>query len=147
MTEAIEKESESVNLTLKESTNIFTIFIELSQNMMNYTKKIEIDGKEFDPKGIIILGKKPDGKYYILSKNVVSLEDRQKLEPKLQGIVDTDIAGVKKLYKEARKSGKDTHNKGGGIGFYEIAKRCSTIDYDFKALSEDRFYFRFEATL
>lgn len=146
MTEAIEKENESNELGMKQSTNIFTIFIELAQNMMNYTKKITKDGKEFDPKGMIVVGN-TDGHHYVLSRNVISLEDRQRIEPKLQTIQATDMAGVKKLYKEARRSGKDTHSKGGGIGFYEIAKRCSSVEYEFNAVSDNRFYFIFKAVL
>ena len=145
--EAVEMECESAKVGMKISTNMLTIFIELSQNMMNYTRKIEIEGKEFNPKGIIIIGKTPEDSYYILSQNVISLDDKNKIEPKLQGILDTDLAGIKKLYKEARRSGKDTHSKGGGIGFYEIAKRCSNIKFDFKEINESRYTFKFMATL
>ena len=38
MTESLEKEAEDSELTMNDSTNIFTIFIELAQNMMNYSK-------------------------------------------------------------------------------------------------------------
>lgn len=146
MTEAIEKENESNSLGMTHSISVFTIFIELAQNMMNYTKKIIKDGEEFDPKGMIMVGNKND-QYYILSRNVISLEDRQKIEPKLEAIQATDRAGIKKLYKEARKSGKDTHSKGGGIGFYEIAKRCSSVEYEFNPVSNNKFYFVFKAVL
>ncbi len=148
MTEALEKESETSDLSMKTSNNMFTIFIELSQNMMNYTKKIEINGKEFDPKGMVIVGRNDNEHYYLLSQNVVSTEDKARLEPKLQTIMDTDLAGIKKLYKEARRSGKDKHgNSGGGIGFYEIAKRCKNIEYDFMPISDNRFNFRFKAVM
>ena len=93
--DTIELECESSNSSMKISTDMLTIFIELSQNMLNYTRKIEVEGKEFNPKGIIIIGKSLEDKYYILSQNVVSLEDKGKMEPKLQGILDTDKAGIK----------------------------------------------------
>jgi hypothetical protein len=47
---------------------------------------------------------------------------------------------IKKRYKELRRSGKDTHEKGGGIGFYEIAKRCNEVAYEFEAINEDKLY-------
>ena len=147
MTEALEQESESAELSMKQSTNIFTIFIELAQNMMNYSKRCVVDNEDFNPKGIIIVGKTPQESYYIMSQNIISNEDKEKIEPKLQQIAKSSLDEIKKLYKEARKSGKDTHGKGGGIGFYEIAKRSEKIEYEFEKLNENRFYFRFKALL
>ena len=46
-------------------------------------------------------------------------------------------------YRELRRSGKDKHHKGGGIGFYEIVKRTSKIKYSFKQLDKERFEFEF----
>lgn len=147
MTEALECESKNVALTMKQSTNIFTIFIELAQNMMNYSKKALKGDSEFNPKGIMIVGRNMQENYYVFSQNIISLSDKEKIEPKLQAIMNTDIDGIKKLYKEARKSGKNSHSKGGGIGFYEIAKRCENIVYEFEEINEDKFYFRFKALL
>ncbi|NPA55784.1 MAG: hypothetical protein GXO40_05390 [Epsilonproteobacteria bacterium] len=147
MTEALEKETEQ-DLSIKTAGNIFTIFIELSQNMMNYSKKVEKEG--FDPKGLIIVGKKKlddVDMYYILSRNIIDAKDKDKIEPKLKQILSSTKDEIKKLYREARRSGKDTHSKGGGIGFYEIAKRCDKIEYEFIPLNDtkDRYYFIFVA--
>ena len=38
ITEALEKEAEESELSMGFANNIFTIFIELAQNMMNYAK-------------------------------------------------------------------------------------------------------------
>jgi len=94
MTEALERESEHAELSMKQSNNIFTIFIELSQNMMNYSKKVTRVENNFDPKGMIIVGKNAQEEYYILSQNIISLEDREKIEPKLEAIQNTDLAGI-----------------------------------------------------
>jgi hypothetical protein len=147
MTEALEKEAQGSNISLKVSGNIFTIFIELAQNMMNYSKKVENGG--FDPKGLILVGKTSDGDYYILSQNIVDKNDKAKMEPKLEITQKSSKDELKKLYREARKSGKDTHSKGGGIGFYEIGRRCNSIEYEFKAIpqDEDKFYFKFKAVI
>lgn len=147
MTEALEKESLYSEISMKTSNNIFTIFIELSQNMMNYAKSNQARNEKFDPKGMIIVGKNTEEQYYLLSQNIVALEDKNQIEPRLKEILSTDLAGIKKLYKEARRSGKHSHERGGGIGFYEIAKRCSSIQYHFDALNDDKFYFKFKAIL
>ena len=114
MTEALEMESENSALSMKLAGNIFTVFIELAQNMMNYSKKVT-DG--MDPKGLILVGKTDDGYYYVLSQNIVDKKDKEKIEPKLKEVINASKDEIKKLYREARKSGKNTHSKGGGIGF------------------------------
>jgi len=147
MTEALEKETEENNLDMGVSNNIFTIFIELAQNMMNYSKKKASDSSEFKSQGLIVVGKDELGRYYVHSQNVVSLEDKQSIEPKLIEIHSLDKEGIKQRYKELRRSGKNTHGKGGGIGFYEIAKRCDVIKYDFIPINESKFYFHFYAIM
>jgi len=145
MTDALEKEAQNSDLSMKIAHNIFTIFIELAQNMMNYSKQVEKEG--FDPKGLILVGKNKNGNYYVLSQNILDKEDKEKIEPKLNQIKHASKEEIKKLYREARKSGKNTHEKGGGIGFYEIAKRCIDILYDFKEVEKDKYYFKFKAIL
>lgn len=143
MMEALEKEAQERDLTLGESSNIFTIFIELTQNMMNYSKSKNQDSDKINPQGLIVVTKDKEDNYFIHSQNIIGLEDRQKIEPKLQTIAKLSRDEVKKLYRESRKSGKDKHDKGGGIGFYEIAKRSDEIKYTFKEINKDKFYFHF----
>jgi len=147
MTEALEKEAESNDLKMSISNNIFTIFIELSQNMMNYSKSKDINDNSIKPEGLIIVSRDNNGNYFIDSRNIISREDKDKIEPKLIEIDSLDLDGIKKRYKELRRSGKNTHGKGGGIGFYEIAKRCDKIEYDFKEINENKFYFHIKTFL
>jgi len=81
------------------------------------------------------------------SQNVIGIQDRKKIEPKLQEILSLDRDAIKKRYRELRRSGKDTHGKGGGIGFYEIAKRCDSITYEFKAINKTKMYFHFTSVI
>ena len=59
MTEALEKEAEDNDLKMGIANNIFTIFIELSQNMMNYSKSKNIQNKASAKSGLIIVGRTP----------------------------------------------------------------------------------------
>lgn len=145
MTEALEKEAEDNGVSMSVSNNIFTIFIELSQNMMNYSKALKDDSNK--AQGLILVSKDSDYNYHIHSQNIVSLIDKEKIEPKLLEIQSLDKDGIKKRYRELRKSGQNTHGKGGGIGFYEIAKKCDSIKYDFKKIQDDRYYFHVKTTI
>ena len=145
MTEALEKETENNNISLSVSNNMFTIFIELSQNMMNYSKTI--DENTLGSQGLILVSRDKYDNYHIHSQNIVSTEDKENLEPKLTEIQGLDRDGIKKRYRELRRSGKNTHAKGGGIGFFEIAKRCETIDYEFRQINDNRYYFYVDTTI
>ena len=147
MTEALEKEAEYNDISMNASNNIFTVFIELSQNMMNYSKTAQVDDLGFKPQGLILVSKTDNGNYHIHSQNIVSLQDKEKIEPKLLEIQALDRDGIKKRYRELRKSGQNKHGKGGGIGFYEIAKRCDSIEYEFKPINESKFYFHLKTTI
>jgi hypothetical protein len=148
MTEVLEKESKLNGLGLSESTSVYTIFIELAQNMMNYSKDKQADSDELTSGGLIWVGY--DGQlpgYYVQSRNVIDIKDKEKIEPKLAEILTMDNDAIKQRYRELRKSGRDSHAKGGGIGFYEIAKRASQVSYSFEAINDTRFYFNFKANV
>lgn len=145
MTEALEKETTENGTKMSLSNNIFTIFIELSQNMMNYSRHLNKDS--FRAQGLIIVSKNQELSYHIHSQNIVSLEDKEKIEPKLIEIQSLGKDDIKKRYRELRKSGHNAHSKGGGIGFYEIAKKCDAIDYTFTKIKENRYYFYIKTTI
>ncbi|MEA3498107.1 MAG: SiaB family protein kinase, partial [Campylobacterota bacterium] len=120
---------------------VSTITIEYCQNMMNYSKNEDIGSRQIVPAGEIEVQYINDEYYEIMATNIVSTEDKQKIEPKLIEIQGLDKAGIKKRYRELRKSGQNTHEKGGGIGMYEIAKISDGIKYKFNAINEDKYYF------
>ena len=146
MTEALEKEAEEHGIKMSISNNMFTVFIELSQNMMNYSKRLDVDDESKKAQGLILVSKDKESNYYIHSQNIVSLSDKDKIEPKLLEIQALDKDGIKKRYRELRRSGHNSHDKGGGIGFYEIAKKCDSIEYNFSEIKENRFYFHIKTS-
>jgi hypothetical protein len=112
--------------------------------MMNYSKSYEENDTSIVPSGVIEVVKNKDEKYDIRAKNIISIEDKEKIEPILKDIKQISIATIKERYKELRRSGKNTHSKGGGIGFYEIAKLANSIDYQFKTINKTKFSFEFK---
>lgn len=148
MTEALEKESEAHDISMKVSHDLLTIFIELSQNMMNYSKKSVASTKVHDSKGLIIVGySEEDNDYYVLSRNIVSSRDKEKIIPMIKQVLSLDKDELKLLYRELRKSGRGKHEKGAGIGFVEIARRCDSMECDFTDIDDDTHYFAFEAKI
>ncbi|NPA87343.1 MAG: hypothetical protein GXO01_01435 [Epsilonproteobacteria bacterium] len=144
MTEALEKEAQKSLLSKKLSHNIFIVFIELSQNLMNYSKKVS---HEFDPKGLILVGKNENDGYFVYSQNIVKKEDAQKLEKILKKIIDMPKEELKKIYREERRKKRDPSHNGGGIGFYEIAKKAEKIEYSLEPIGDDKYMFKLKVVL
>ena len=145
MTGVLEKEVEEAELSMKTSNNIFVVFIELAQNVMNYSKRAK-NQENLDSKGIIFVGKK-DENYFVCSQNIISKKDKEKIEPILSSVQNATPEEIKRLYKETRRSGKESHEKGGGLGFLEIAKKVKSIEFDFKSLEDDKYYYKICATI
>lgn len=143
MTEILEKEIKENNVDLTMSTNIFTTFIELSQNIMNYGKHKK---NEFEPKGLVLVGCE-DNKYYVLSRNLIDKKDKEVIQTRLDKIRNQTNEEIKKEYKLFRKNNAQRHEKGAGIGFLEVAKRCDSIEYLFHEASENKYNFTFKANI
>ena len=120
---------------------ISTLTIEYCQNMMNYSKNEEEGSRQIVPAGEIEVRYVNNEYYKVIANNIISIDDKTKIEPKLIEIQGLDKAGIKKRYRELRKSGQNTHERGGGIGMYEIAKGSESIFYNFEKINEDKFYF------
>lgn len=148
MTDMLEKEAESRGFGISGISGVYTVFIELAQNIMNYSKVRAGDSSEYKPEGLIWVGRDKDEQiYYVQSRNVIDIKDKEKMEAKLMELVTMDSDAVKLRYRELRKNGRDAHQKGGGIGFYEVAKRATHLSYQFIAISENKFYFDFRVDI
>jgi|GEM_PF-1265418 len=127
--------------------NVSTTVIEMCQNMMNYSKSEDKDCRDIKAAGSIEVKRDDKDIYYVEGINIVSVDDKEKIEPKLIEIQGLDKVGIRKRYRELRKSGQNTHKKGGGIGMYEIAKISGNINYNFERINEDKYYFTLESQI
>lgn len=149
MTNALEQESELNQLSMATSVDLLTVFIELTQNMMNYAKSSAPLNLPANSKGLILVGHEQNSaSYYALSKNIISAADKEKITQHIEEVVHLDKAALRTLYRERRKSGQNVHTKGSGLGFYEIARRCNKLEYNFDKINDsEAYYFIFKATL
>jgi hypothetical protein len=132
--DTIEDQIENIGIV----SNLLTVVAEQFQNTMNYSKDETTD--TVSSTGYICL-QEDSKEFKVISTNIISKEDKEKIEPKFIEIQSLDRQGIRKRYKELRKSGANSHSKGGGIGLYEIAKRCNNIEYDFKETSSNRYLY------
>lgn len=142
--ETMEKKMESHGISNKTTQNLFGIFVEQMQNVISYSKERNIIEKNvFESPGIAVIGfDKNKEKYYVGSGNIMDINDKEKLLTKLDKINSLDEKGLKEYYRELRKSGKDKHNRGAGLGFLEMKKKSSEpLDYMIKPIGDTNAFF------
>lgn len=136
--EAVKKHLESEEVSRKNIFNVFSIFIEQTQNIKNYTTLKE-NSAYYDKiidSGIVAIGKNDLG-YFVYSGNIIENNDRDPLIEKLNLLKILNKDELKKLYKETLKKEITPDCKSAGIGLIDIARKSSLpIEYEIKNLDE-----------
>jgi hypothetical protein len=115
-------EETSTSVTQK----VFSIFVELMQNVINYSAERGSEG-EAEPDlrfGVLIIGKQED-RFYIQCGNYITPSQKGPLQEKLTRIRNMDRDELKRYYKEQRRRASGEGSKGAGLGFIEMARRAT----------------------
>ena len=115
---------------------IFSIFIELAQNIMKYSAEKEpVNGKNIGV-GIILLTE-GESYYNVYSGNLIENENVFPITNKLDLINAANESELKNMYKEQSKKPLLPGPKGAGLGFIEIARKSTNqIKYQIKPINE-----------
>ncbi len=141
--EALKKHLESQETPTNEVFNVFSVFIEQTQNIKNYT--ISKEGKsnhdDIVNSGIVSIGKHKSG-YYVSSGNLVENNDLLKLTEKLDKLALTNKGELKKLYKEQLRKEVLPGSLGAGLGLIDMARKASEpICYNVDKINETVSFF------
>ncbi|MBF0539074.1 MAG: hypothetical protein HQL03_12575 [Nitrospirae bacterium] len=148
--EAIEESLETLGMNNKLVNNVFSIFIEMAQNLINYTKDRDNDVNNIHKdSGIILVGyDKKERRYFVASGNTISASDKARIHDKIENIISMDSAALKDYYRKLRKSGQDAHSKGAGLGFVEMQRKASApLKYSIDDINETEAFFSIKAEL
>jgi hypothetical protein len=115
----------------------FSVFVELSQNIMNYSAKKEvINGKEVGV-GLLVFTEDEDS-YYIYSGNQVFNEKLPNITKNIDNINNADPETLKKMYKQQVRQPRNPAKKGAGLGMIYIARQSkSQIGYTINKINKD----------
>jgi len=147
MVESLEHEKEFSDIPSNCAHNIFTVFIEMTQNIIKYAKSEVKKESSYKSNGLIVVGKYVNKNYFVHSQNVVFEGDIETISKRIDEINKLSSDEIRKKYRELRRNGRHLHDKGAGIGFYEIAKRAVNIEYKFTKLNDDKYYFYLTAEI
>lgn len=102
--------------------DVFSTYIEMSQNMRNYSEARHYNQAESN--ATVIIASRPPGHYSVSAANLVDQADGQALIARIEQLSRLDKHELKQLYKQQLRDG--AHASGGaGLGLIEMARRAS----------------------
>ena len=128
-----------------KSYDVFSIYIEQSQNIKNYFyKKINFyKENEFFKlafESIIVIGKEKND-YYVCSGNIIDNDDVKELKENIEYINSLNKGQLRKYYKEKLKSDKN-NGLGAGLGLIDMARKSNRpLKYLFTERDEKHSFF------
>ena len=132
--------------------SVFAIFVEQMQNVIRYSAD-QAEGEAMSgastplSSGILTIGRE-DGRYVVLSGNLVLREDAARVAGHVGELGQMDKAALKAFYKEKLRAGPDETSKGAGIGLIEIARRATEpLEHDVHDVDEKQAFFALKATI
>lgn len=111
---------EEVNISEKVTNRLFSIFIELAQNMQYYSSEVIRYAKEEERIGWIQIFEKAD-RYELNCGNALEQGKVQKLAKHCDIINQLNRDELRKLKRERRRTKLDKAKKGAGIGLVQVA--------------------------
>lgn len=141
--DAVKKYLETEATSQNETYNVFSVFIEQTQNIKNYSvqKSGYPVGERISNSGIVAIGKS-EASYFVSSGNIIENNDISALTSKLDELSGLDKSGLKKLYKEQMKKEISPGCTGAGLGLIDMARRASRpLNYSIVRLDEHVSFF------
>ncbi|MDH5680431.1 MAG: SiaB family protein kinase [Spirochaetota bacterium] len=136
----------SANITQK----VYSVFIELIQNINHYSALEEVDDlSSSDLKiGTIVIGKNKAESFYIMSGNLIESSQKDTLLKRLEKIHHLDKVELKALYKEQMRKEPEPESLGAGLGLIDIALKASEeIEYLIQDIDEIYSFFTIKVTI
>jgi hypothetical protein len=147
--EAVRKYLETEERPQNDIFNLFSIFIEQTQNIKNYcfSKKNTVSGERISDSCIVTIGKNDFGNY-ICSGNQIENRDISKLIESLEELKKLDKEELKQLYRHKRKQGVSPEGPGAGLGLVDIARKAKLpLEYSITELDAEFSFFTLNAVV
>jgi hypothetical protein len=138
--EMLEIQLQKDDIEQKVIFSLFSVLTEQVQNILKYSE----NNNDALKKGTAVMGfSEEKNKYFVASGNYINDKDKTRIFKKLEEINALSKDELKKLYRDLRKSGRDKHSKGAGLGFIEMARIGSEpLEYLIQKTEDNKNFFQ-----
>lgn len=131
------------NEQAKLRKKVYNVLVESLQNLYHHVDKVP-DGFEDQSSerfGLLMIKKTENG-YKIITGNFIKKENIEKLEEKIKRINRSSQDEIKELYKFILNHQRITNKGGGGLGLVDIARKTGNkLGYNFKEYDKEHSFF------
>jgi hypothetical protein len=139
---AVRKYLETDHVQKSAMMDVFSVYVEASQNVRNYTtQKLKNGDVSIGQSSIVVIAKR-ETHYEVNAGNMIERADVAALKERLELLRRLDKPGLKTLYKEQLRKERAPGAYGAGLGLIDMARRSSApLDFDFADIDEDYSFF------
>ena len=138
--DTVEDKMVEVNEQSKLRKKVYNVLVESLQNLYHHVDRVPSDFEDQTSErfGLLVVKKVNDG-YRIITGNFVHSENIEKLEEKIKRINRSSHEEIKELYKFILNHQRISAKGGGGLGLVDIARKTGNkLEYSFKKY--DNYY-------
>jgi len=141
--DTVEDKMVQVNEHAKLRKKVYNVLVESLQNLYHHVDKVpdDFEDQSSERYGLLIV-KKVDNGYKIVTGNFVRSENIEKLEERIKRINRSSHEEIKELYKFILNHQKISQKGGGGLGLVDIARKTGNrLEYQFKEYNNKHSFF------
>jgi hypothetical protein len=144
---AIKEHIESNHAPELEVMDVFSVYIEMTQNIRNYATAKGFN--DVDSTATVMIAAAEPGHYAVCAGNLVETEDGHALLDRIRTLAGLDKAELKALYKQQlRQPHSEVKGRGAGLGLLEIARRSThPMEASLDPLQPGRAFFSLRAII
>lgn len=121
---ALKDHIESTQARESAAMDVFSVYIEMSQNIRHYASRLSYDDRQAS--ATVVIAESADSHYCVSAGNLVEPADGQALLKRVEEIALLDKTELKKLYKaQLRAPRSPDQSSGAGLGLIEMARKSS----------------------
>lgn len=144
---ALKEHIESTRDCMSAAMDVFSVYIEMSQNIRHYTAAKGYGDQ--DSAATVVIAETACDRYVVSAGNMINIDDGHRLVERIAHLASLDKAALKALYKEQlRQPREEGAVTGAGLGLIDIARKASEpLQASLDELGAGKGFFTLRATI